>query len=112
VWASIRIRSPRIAPPLNGELGSTATTATVRPPPRATRTSASTNVLLPAPRRPGDADHLRDPGPGAPAEGAADEGGPEPGLAVLGGGHGPGEGPPLSAGHPIEELGGGHGSTT
>src|SRR5215510_2931872 len=48
----MRIRSPRIAPPENGEEGSTATTPTVRPRARATSASPRTSVLLPLPGAP------------------------------------------------------------
>ena len=48
----MRIRSPRIAPPENGEDGSTAMTPTVRPRARATSASARTSVLLPLPGAP------------------------------------------------------------
>src|SRR6478735_10411489 len=48
----IRRRSPRIEPPVNGEVGSTASTATRSPPSRATRSRALVNVLLPAPGAP------------------------------------------------------------
>src|SRR5262245_40990778 len=48
----MRIRSPRIAPPENGEEGSTATTPTVRPRARAISASARARVLLPLPGAP------------------------------------------------------------
>ena len=49
----MRTRSPRSAPPVIGEDGSTATTATVRPAARAARAiSAATSVDLPAPGGP------------------------------------------------------------
>src|SRR4029450_12995599 len=48
----MRIRSPRIAPPENGEEGSTATTPTVRPRARATSASPRTSVLFPLPGPP------------------------------------------------------------
>ena len=51
--ACIRTRSPRIAPPVNGLVGSTAITPTVRPRARGARAiSRSTSVLLPAPGGP------------------------------------------------------------
>src|SRR2546425_9446392 len=48
----MRIRSPRIAPPENGDDGSTATMPTVRPRARATTASARASVLLPLPGAP------------------------------------------------------------
>ena len=48
----IRTRSPRIAPPVNGLVGSTATMPTVRPEARRATVSLSTSVLLPAPGGP------------------------------------------------------------
>src|SRR6266851_7400242 len=48
----MRMRSPRIAPPLNGELGSVATTATERSSFRKSVTSTSTSVDLPVPGAP------------------------------------------------------------
>ena len=52
VWACIRIRSPRTAPPVNGLVGSTATTPTVAPVFRIAAVSRSTSVLFPAPGGP------------------------------------------------------------
>ena len=46
------IRSPRTAPPVNGLVGSTATTLTVAPVFRITAVSRSTSVLFPAPGGP------------------------------------------------------------
>ena len=51
-WACIRIRSPRIAPPLKGLVGSTASTPTVRPSSRQTAVKRSARVLLPTPGAP------------------------------------------------------------
>ena len=48
----MRIRSPRIAPPEKGLVGSTATMATVRPRLRSWLASLSTSVDLPAPGGP------------------------------------------------------------
>ena len=48
----IRIRSPRRAPPVKGDDGSTAMIPTVRPRARAARASARTSVLLPLPAAP------------------------------------------------------------
>src|SRR5260370_3595202 len=48
----MRIRSPRMAPPLNGELGSVAITATERSSFRNSVTRASTRVDLPVPGAP------------------------------------------------------------
>jgi hypothetical protein len=48
----IRTRSPRSAPPVIGEDGSTATTATVRPALRSSAINAATSVDLPAPGGP------------------------------------------------------------
>src|ERR1019366_8046910 len=50
--SSMRIRSPRIAPPENGDDGSTATMPTFRPRMRALRASAAVSVDLPAPGEP------------------------------------------------------------
>ena len=50
--ASIRIRSPSSAPPERLDVGSTASTATVRPSARQARASADSNVDLPAPGGP------------------------------------------------------------
>ena len=52
VWRAMRTRSPRIAPPVNGLDGSTATTATVLPRSRKPRIIADTSVDLPAPGGP------------------------------------------------------------
>src|SRR5689334_8430904 len=49
---SMRIRSPSSAPPVNGLVGSTATTPTESPPARNRWMSASVSVLLPAPGGP------------------------------------------------------------
>src|SRR5665213_1022711 len=51
-WACILIRSPRRAPPENGELGSTATTATRRCSPRNSRSNSAISVDLPTPGDP------------------------------------------------------------
>ncbi len=51
-WRCIRIRSPRIAPPVKGEVGSTARTPTVFSFFRKEEIRASTRVLLPAPGAP------------------------------------------------------------
>src|SRR5579872_2219732 len=48
----MRMRSPRTAPPVNGLVGSTATTPTRRPSRRIVPTSAAISVLLPAPGGP------------------------------------------------------------
>src|SRR5690606_15944733 len=48
-WSCMRMRSPKIAPPEKGLLGSTATTPTRRSAARARATSALVRVLLPAP---------------------------------------------------------------
>src|SRR5438445_551012 len=48
----MRMRSPRIAPPVNGLVGSTATTPSVFPRPRMCAISRSTSVLFPAPGLP------------------------------------------------------------
>ena len=48
----MRTRSPRMAPPLNGLVGSTATTPTVCSRRRISTISRSTSVLLPAPGAP------------------------------------------------------------
>ena len=48
----MRIRSPRIAPPVKGLEGSTATTPILRSRRRSSRTRCVTNVLLPAPGAP------------------------------------------------------------
>jgi hypothetical protein len=48
----MRIRSPRMAPPVIGLEGSMARTATARPSARATRTSAAASVDLPLPGGP------------------------------------------------------------
>ena len=50
--ACMRTRSPRTAPPLNGLVGSTATTPTERPDCRISAMSRSTSVLFPAPGGP------------------------------------------------------------
>src|SRR5215470_2466518 len=52
VWLCMRTRSPRIAPPLNGLVGSTASTPTSRSSARMHATSASVSVDLPAPGAP------------------------------------------------------------
>src|SRR4051794_298400 len=49
---TIRTRSPRMAPPVNGLVGSTAITPTVLPCARATAINRSIKVLLPAPGGP------------------------------------------------------------
>ena len=56
-WSSaacscIRTRSPSSAPPVNGEVGSTASTATLRPAARNAPTSALVTVDLPTPGDP------------------------------------------------------------
>src|SRR5579883_984560 len=51
-WRDMRMRSPRIAPPENGEVGSTATTPTLCPCLRKRSISASTSVDFPAPGLP------------------------------------------------------------
>ena len=51
-WRCIRIRSPRMAPPLKGELGSVASTATDDCFLRSRETTASTSVDLPVPGAP------------------------------------------------------------
>src|ERR1700687_1664197 len=51
-WRCMRIRSPRIAPPVNGELGSVATTATDFSCFRSQATRPSTRVDLPVPGEP------------------------------------------------------------
>ena len=51
-WPSIRMRSPRMAPPEKGLLGSTASTPTVLPCERSTLMSTATSVLLPLPGLP------------------------------------------------------------
>src|SRR5436309_878189 len=51
-WSCIRTRSPKSAPPVNGLLGSTATTPTVLPPRRSDAVQTSTSVLLPTPGGP------------------------------------------------------------
>ena len=56
--ASIRARSPSSAPPERFDVGSTASTATVRPSARHARASALSSVDLPAPGRTGHADHM------------------------------------------------------
>src|SRR2546426_683754 len=48
-WSCMRMRSPRIAPPVNGLVGSTARTPTVFPCARRWATRRSTSVLFPAP---------------------------------------------------------------
>src|SRR5688572_3168316 len=50
--ACIRTRSPRMAPPVNGLDGSTASTPTVKPSRRIAAISRSTSVLFPAPGGP------------------------------------------------------------
>ena len=57
VAASMRTRSPRMAPPDNGDDGSTASTAP--PAARGSATSAATRLDLPTPGCAGEADHLR-----------------------------------------------------
>ena len=52
VWRPIRIRSPNKAPPVNGLVGSTAKTATLRCASRHNRVSRSTRQLLPTPGGP------------------------------------------------------------
>src|SRR5688500_3633396 len=49
---SIRTRSPRSAPPVKGDVGSTAITPTLRPASRYVFTSSAVMVLLPAPGGP------------------------------------------------------------
>ena len=51
-WPCMRTRSPRIAPPVKGLVGSTASTPTVAPDARSVAVSRSTSVLLPAPGGP------------------------------------------------------------
>ena len=51
-WLCMRTRSPRMAPPENGDDGSTATMPTVRPRARATSASVRASVLLPLPGAP------------------------------------------------------------
>jgi hypothetical protein len=51
-WACIRMRSPRMAPPLKGLVGSTASTPTVRPSARSRATTRSVRVDFPAPGDP------------------------------------------------------------
>ena len=51
-WRIMRMRSPRMAPPVKGLLGSTASTATRSPRLRASSISRSVRVLLPAPGLP------------------------------------------------------------
>ena len=63
-YACIRTRSPRSAPPVIGDEGSTATTATVRPARRASAIRAATSVLLPAPGAPVIPTRCADPAPG------------------------------------------------
>ena len=55
---AIRARSPSSAPPLRLDDGSTASTATVRPPARHARHSALNKRRLARARRPGDADDV------------------------------------------------------
>src|ERR1700730_12283497 len=51
-WRCMRMRSPRIAPPVNGELGSVASTATELSRFLKSATTASTRVDLPVPGAP------------------------------------------------------------
>ena len=51
-WSCIRTRSPRIAPPVNGDDGSIASTATSMSSDRRWPISALVSVLLPAPGAP------------------------------------------------------------
>ena len=48
-WRCMRMRSPRMAPPEKGLVGSTATTPTVRPRARKRSTRTSVRVDLPTP---------------------------------------------------------------
>ena len=57
--ASIRARSPSSAPPERLDVGSTASTATVRPAARQADVSADSSVDLPAPGGPVTPDHVR-----------------------------------------------------
>ena len=57
--ACMRTRSPRIAPPVNGLVGSTATTPTVRPAARSSRDQPIDERALARAGRPGDADEIR-----------------------------------------------------
>ncbi len=95
---SIRIRSPSSAPPVNGDVGSTATTATRRPWDRKVATTRSVTVDLPAPGGPVSPMRRARPSCGW----IAGEEFFEPGTAVLdqryGAGHG-GNGAILQAGH-------------
>ena len=89
-WACMRIRSPRIAPPLKGEVGSTATMPTVRPCARRRAVRRSTRVDLPAPGRAG---HAHDQGaPGVREQGGQEGEGLGPGVLDEAdrAGHGPG----------------------
>jgi hypothetical protein len=51
-WDCIRNRSPRSAPPVKGDVGSTAKTATLRSRARAAPTSAAASVDFPTPGEP------------------------------------------------------------
>ena len=51
-WSCMRMRSPRIAPPVKGLVGSTASTPTVLPALRQCAMSRSVSVDLPAPGEP------------------------------------------------------------
>ena len=51
-WSCMRTRSPRMAPPVNGDDGSTANTATSSPSDRRCVISADVSVLFPAPGAP------------------------------------------------------------
>jgi hypothetical protein len=51
-WSCMRTRSPRMAPPVNGDEGSMASTATCSPRPRSSPISALVSVDLPAPGAP------------------------------------------------------------
>jgi hypothetical protein len=51
-WSCMRMRSPRIAPPVKGLLGSIARTPTSRPSPRTMPMTLSVSVDLPEPGAP------------------------------------------------------------
>ena len=51
-WSCMRTRSPRMAPPVNGDDGSMASTATSSPSERSRPMTAEVSVLLPAPGAP------------------------------------------------------------
>ena len=101
-YACIRTRSPSSAPPVIGDDGSTATTATVRPAVRELRDERGDERRLARAGRPGDPDEVRAAGQRVEAaqRGLGD------GRAVLDGGQQPGERAPVAGAGGVGQGGG------